>query len=80
MNNNNNNNRKINYDHLISVTTFFAKLAKTIHCKNYRNKLILPSFKNIARQINRKAVPTIFYYVNTRSLKKFHTEAVKGEV
>ena len=35
-NNNNNNNRKINYNHLIN-TTFFAKLSKTIHCKNYRN-------------------------------------------
>ena len=60
------------YYHLCSpnliayVSHIDTKLAKTIHRGNVsKYKLILPSFKITARQVNSKVALTIFYYINT---------------
>jgi len=75
---NNYNNRKLNYKHFIKYYELLQKLAKTIYCRNISwYKLILPSLKNTARQINSKAALAIFYYINS-VLKRF--KASKGEV
>ena len=79
--NNDSNNRKFNYKDLIKYYNLLQDWQKNIHRRNISQyKLILPSFKNTAQQINSKATRTIFYYVNTPSLKNFHTKAVEGKV
>ena len=79
--NNDSNNRKFNYKDLIKYYNLLQDWPKNIHCRNISQyKLILPCFKNTARQINSKATRTIFYYVNTPSFKNFHTKAVEGKV
>jgi len=55
-------------------------LQKSLTAELYCNIILSCLFKNTARQVNSKVILTIFYYINALSFKKFHTEAVKGEI